>query len=90
MRGLDRAADGGGTDEVDAVEVGERLGKLFALFDAFGGEVRVGDGLIVVDVVVALGVADEVDGFWGHSSDGFVERDFVGKLGGRMISVCGV
>jgi hypothetical protein len=46
--------------------------------------------LIVVDVVVALGVADEVDGFWGHSSDGFVERDFVWKLGGRMVSVCGV
>lgn len=66
MRGLDGAADGRGADEVDAVEVRECLGEVLALLYSFGGEVGVGDGLVVVDVVVALGVADEVDGSWGH------------------------
>ena len=80
LRGLDGAADGGGADEVDAVEVGECLGEVLALLYSFGGEVGVGDGLVVVNVVVALGVADEVDSSWGHGLECFLSEGLVRGL----------
>ena len=67
---MDGAPDWGGADEVDAVEVRECLGEVLALLYSVRGEIRVGDGLVVVDVVVALGVADEVDGSGGHGLGG--------------------
>ena len=63
---VDGAFEGGGDDEIDVGDVGEGLVEEAALFLAVGRELGVAD-LVVgdVEVVVALGVADEMDG-WGH------------------------
>ena len=66
---LDGAADGAGADEVDAVEVGEDGGDVLALFLALGCQVGIGYILIVRGVVIAFGVADEVDGAGRHGSN---------------------
>lgn len=61
--GVDGAFEGRRDDQLDGGAVGESLGEILALLVAVGGEegvahVVVGDG----EVVVALGVADQVDG----------------------------
>jgi hypothetical protein len=66
---LDGAADGAGADEVDAVKVGEDSGDVLAFFLALGCQVGNRYILIVRGVVIAFGVAEEVDGAGRHGSN---------------------
>ena len=65
---LDSSPDGTGADKVDAVEVWEHSGQVLALLATIWSQIRIRNGLIVIDVVVALGMADEVDCPWSHDS----------------------
>lgn len=59
---VQRAAHAGGDECAETVVVREGRAEGGALLEAEGGEVRVGQGFVFGgEVVVALGVADEVD-----------------------------
>lgn len=75
---VEGTADGRGNEEVDIGVVGEKSGEVAALAFAKRGQGWVGHVVVCsTEVVVALGVADEVDR-WGHleaaSGDGLRMR----------------
>jgi hypothetical protein len=66
---LNGTADRAGAYKVHAIEVWESACEVLALLAAFGSEVWIGNVLVVFGVVVAFGVADEVDRTGSHSKD---------------------